>query len=166
MNSIFNRRSVRSFLDKKVEDNKVELLLKAAMQAPSAGNGRPWAFVVVKNKSLLIKLSTFHQYAGSLAGADFGIIVCANTPQDKLPDYFEQDLGAATQNILLEACELGLGAVWYGARGEERINTLRNMVTICDDITPFAVIGVGYPKDENANHFIDRFEPDRVYYID
>ncbi len=166
MNSIFTRRSVRNFLDKEVEQDKIDKLLRAAMQAPSAGNQQPWEFVVVTGRENLDKLSEFNPYAGSLKLATLGIIVMGSTLRMKMPDYWQQDLGAATQNILLQATEMGLGSVWYGCAPEkDRIQWVQEFCELDATLLPYSVIGLGYPKDDEANKFVDRFEADRVHYL-
>lgn len=167
MNSIFTRRSVRSFSDKEVEADKIEKILRAAMQAPSAGNQQPWEFIVIKGKNNLEKLSHLSIYTGSLVGASIGIVVLSNKDRYRFGEHWEQDLGACTQNILLEATELGLGSVWYGtAPSKERMDFVKNLYSLDDNLLPFAVIAIGYPKDADANKFIDRFDPSRIRYIE
>ncbi|MFI3200135.1 MAG: nitroreductase family protein [Eubacteriales bacterium] len=166
MNSIFIRRSVRSFLQKEVEAEKVDKILRAAMQAPSATNQQPWEFIVVKGEERLKELAAYNPYASCLLGANAGIIVLGNKKRMTLPEYWEQDLGAATQNILLEATELSLGSVWFGTASDlERMEYIRELYNLEEHLLPYSVIAIGYPKEENANYFIDRYDETRVRYI-
>ena len=166
MNAIFTRRSVRAFKDKEVEQEKIEKILRAAMQAPSACNQRPWEFIVVKGKENLVKLAEYNPYAGSLRGANLAIIVLANKAKMVSPEHWQQDLGAATQNIQLEAVELGLGTVWYGTAPDKgRMGYIQNMFELDDNILPYSVLAVGYPKNEGANYFEDRYDESVVRYI-
>ncbi len=166
MNSIFTRRSVRQFTEQVVESDVIEKLMRAAMQAPSAGNQQPWEFLIVSGKDNLAKLSEYNPYASCLKGANIGIIVLGNTERMRMPKLADQDLGAATQNILLEATELGLGSVWFGTAPDEgRMSFIRKLYALPANLMPYSVIGIGYPKDENANHFIDRYDESRVKYI-
>lgn len=166
MKEIFERRSVRSFSGKPVEEEKIEKLLRAAMQAPSGGNGQPWEFIVVSGKENLKALAAYHVYASSLVGAEYGIVVLSNQKRGSMPHYYQQDLAAVTQNIMLEATHLGLGTVWYGcAPIESRIDFIKKLYDLPDDIIPFSVVAVGYPKDPNANKFVDRFDPSRITYV-
>lgn len=166
MNSIFTRRSVRNFLDEKVEDEKIEKILRAAMQAPSAGNQQPWEFIVVRGKENLMKLSKFSLYAGCLQNADVGIIVIGNQKRMMVPQLWQQDLGAATQNILLQATELGLGSVWFGtAPDNEHMNFIKNLYDLDENQLPYSVVAIGYPKSSTANSFVDRFDESRIKYI-
>ncbi len=166
MNSIFTRRSVRQFKDQAVEAEKIESLLKAGMQAPSAWGQKAWNFIVVEGRENLDRLSQYNPYAGCLRGAAFGIIVLGNTSVMKAPEYWEQDLGAATQNILLQAVEEGLGAVWLGVAPEEdRMKHIMDLYSLGKELIPYSVIAVGYPATEDANHYVDRFDSSRVQYI-
>lgn len=163
MNSIFTRRSVRNFTKDVVEEEKIETLLKAAMQAPSACNQQAWEFIVVEGRENLDKLSTANPYSSSLQQATLAIIVLGNTQLMTAPDYWEQDLGAVTQNILLQATELNLGAVWYGtAPMKERMNSIKEMFQLPEHLPPYSVIGIGYPVDKDANHYIDRYDASKV----
>ncbi len=166
MNSIYTRRSVRQYSGKAVEAEKVTQIIKAAMQAPSAMKQMPWEFLVVRGADRLASLSEYHQYAGCLKGADLAIIVLGNSERFKSPTRWEQDLGAATQNLLIEAADIGLGAVWLGcAPDETKMAFVRDMFGLKENILPYAVIAVGYPADEGANNFVDRFDESRISYI-
>jgi nitroreductase len=165
MNAIFQRRSVRSYLDKPVEPEKIETLLRAAMQAPSAGNQQASEFLVVQDAAALRQLSRMSPYAGLLARAPLAIVLLGNTERMKFPENWEQDLGAAAENLLLEAAELGLGAVWLGVHPlRERVDAVKAQFSLPEKMKPFAVVAVGYPKAENANYFVDRWNADRVHY--
>jgi nitroreductase len=165
MNSIFIRRSVRTYLDKPVEQEKIETLLRAAMQAPSAGNQQSSEFLVVQDAAALRQLSQMSPYSGLLAKAPLAIVLLGNTERMKLSENWEQDLGAAAENLLLEATELGLGAVWLGVHPlRERVDAVKAQFSLPEKMKPFAVVAVGYPKAENANYFVDRWNADRVHY--
>ncbi len=167
MDAIFERRSVRSFTEKNVEEEKIEKLLRAAMQAPSAMNQQPWEFIVVKGKEKLQTLSEYNPYAGCLKNADVGIIVLGNEKRMISAGHWEQDLGAATQNILLMATQLGLGAVWLGtAPNEDRMEHIRRLYGLGKEVLPYSVIAIGYPSDKHANKFVDRFNLDRVRVVE
>ncbi len=166
MNAIYTRRSVRSFLEKEVEAEKITQILKAAMQAPSAGNGQPWKFIVVSGKENLEKLSEYNPHAKSLKDASHGIIIYADKTEMKKADMWEQDLGAATQNLMLEAADIGLGSCWFGtAPVLERMDFIRKLYNLSSDILPYAVVSIGYPKEEDANKFVDRYNESVISYI-
>jgi nitroreductase len=165
MNTIFNRRSVRQFKDQKVESDKIESLLRAAMQAPSAINQQPWEFLVVTNKESLVQLSKMSPYSAMVEKAPLAIIVLTNTSIMKAPQLWQQDAAAATENILLQAVDLDLGAVWLGVGTiKEREDYIKKMFDLPENITPFNVIAIGYSTNENANKFVDRYDEKKVHY--
>ena len=166
MEAIFTRRSVRTFKKQAVEQEKIEKLLRAAMQAPSAHNQQAWNFIVVKGEANLAKLSEFSAYAGCLKGADFAIVLSGVKSKMLSPEHWEQDLGAVTQNIQLQAVELELGSVWLGlAPNKDGMDFVKNLYGMDDDLLPYSVLAVGYPKMENANHFVDRYDESCIKYI-
>ncbi len=157
------RRSIRKFLDKPVEKEKIEQLLRAAMQAPSATNEQPWEFIVVENKDTLEKLSHAHQYAMAMKNGTLAIVCLANKKYFVSDRLWQQDLSAASENILLEAVELGLGATWMAiATFEDRMEYIKNLFSLPDDLIPFNMIILGYPAKEKG--YEDRFKPERVHY--
>ena len=164
MDIIFNRRSVRKYTEQKIEPEKVDRMLRAAMQAPSATNQQPWEFLVIDDKATIVKLSEFSPYAKMLPGAPLAMVILEKQGM-RAPLFTEQDLGAAVQNLMLQAVEDGLGSVWMGVgRGTERETFLTEMFNLPETVKPFAVLAIGYPADENANKFVDRYDETRVHY--
>ena len=167
MKTIDLRRSVRKFKESPVSNEKIDALLRAAMQAPSAGNQQPWEFVVVKNKDQIEVLSKVSPFAGFIASAPVVIVLLCNNTRLKKPHMWQQDMAAATQNLLLEAVEQGLGAVWIGvAPLEDRITHVEKVMTVGVDCVPFSMIALGEPEGAEANHFIDRFDASRVTFLE
>ncbi|MDC7233494.1 MAG: nitroreductase family protein [Spirochaetales bacterium] len=165
MKEINQRRSIRKYTDRPVDKETIEQILKAAMQAPSAGNQQPWEFLVIQNKEMLQKLSGLSPYATPLSGAAAAIIVIKKTDHMAFAEYADQDLSACTQNILLEACHLELGTLWLGAAPlSERITYIRNLFSLPENLEPFSVIALGYPPEGKGNRFIDRYDADRVHF--
>ena len=162
METIFHRTSVRKFLEKPVEVKKIEKLLRAAMAAPSAGNQQPWEYFVVTNQEKLKELSQCSPYASCVQDAPLAIVACSRC-QTKLPEYIDIDMAIATENILLEADALGLGAVMLGiAPIKERINQV-NCILNLQDLNAFAIIACGYPVSLRPQQ--DRFDETRVHHI-
>lgn len=165
MDVINKRRSVRQYRNQPVEQEKIELLLRAGMQAPSAKNQQPWHFLVIQNRDTLLKLSGLTKNSRMLADASVAILLLIDYTNLTLPDMAPVDMAAATENILLEATNLGLGAVWIGVYArEERGEAIREICQVPNHLEPFCLISIGYPLDENANRFVDRYDATRVYY--
>ena len=166
--AIRKRRSIRKFKPgATVTDEQIKLMLEAAMLAPSACNTRPWEFIVVKDREKLNKIKKAHPYTGMLETASIAIIICALPETQQQPimsGYFPQDCGAATENILLQAVELGLGTCWCGVYPkEERIAEIRSILNICETKLPFCVIAVGVPdEDPNPRGYYDE---NKVTYV-
>ena len=164
MNSIFTRRSVRKFLDKAVEPEVIDRMLRAAMQAPSATNQQPWEFIVIDDRQTIDRLADFSPYAKMLPGAPLAVVILEKQGM-RAPRFTEQDLGAAVQNLMLQAVKEGLGTVWMGVgRNSERETFLTEMFNLPETVKPFAVLAIGYPAEENANRFVDRYDETRVHY--
>ncbi|MDP0505968.1 MAG: nitroreductase family protein [Fusobacterium sp. JB019] len=165
MEAIFNRRSVRKYKDQVVEKDKIIELLKAAMQAPSAGNQQPWEFIVVQEKHTLKELSLASPFAKFVEDAPLAIVLLSDEERLKYPQNWQQDMGAAAENILLEATDLGLGGVWLGvAPFEDREENIKNLFQLNDNLRPYCVIALGYPAEGLGNKFIDRYDESRVHF--
>ena len=164
MKEIFNRRSIRKFKDQAVEPEKVDKLLRAAMQAPSAGNQQPWVFIVVQDKENLAKVAGTSPYAKPVASSGVTFVLLADESVMKVPSAWQQDMGTAAENLLLEAVHLDLGGVWFGvAISDEISDNVSRLFGLPNHIKPFAMLSVGYP-DEQKNEFVDRYKADKVHY--
>ena len=164
--AIRERRSIRRYAaGAEITQEQIETLLTAAMSAPSACNTRPWEFLVVRSREKLDRIMSAHPHAKMLETASLAIVVCAlPQAQSGISDgYFPQDCAAATQNILLQAVELGLGACWCGVYPKEaRIAELREILEL-GDLLPFNIIALGVPDGQpKARGF---FDPAKVRYI-
>lgn len=164
--AIFRRASVRSFTDEPVGDDEVRALLRAAMAAPSAGNQQPWEFYVVRDQALRVQLSHATPYAKPAAAAPCVIAVCARTEGLRFPSCVPQDMGAAVENLLLEAVEIGLGAVWLGIAPEpDRVAAATEALGLPKGVEPFALIACGHPANEPAPKGADRFDESRIRWV-
>ena len=164
MNPIFTRRSIRKYQDRPVEPEKIEQILRAAMAAPSAGNQQPWEFYVVTDKEKIRMLSESHIYAGAAAGAPVVIVPCFRTTGLRFPMYDQIDLSIATENLLLEITNQGLGGVWMGiAPIDERMDKVDAILGLGKGMRSFALVPLGYPAEEKEPS--DRFDPDRIHYL-
>ncbi len=147
---IFKRRSIRKYTDQPVEPEKLDLLLQAAMAAPSAMNCKPWEFVVVTDPE---KLAGFRKrLIFGDRNAPAAIVVCGNPRLSANPTarlFWQQDCSAATENILIAAAGLGLGTVWVGVHPvSEFVRVVRDVAGIPKHVTPLNLVYVGYPAEE------------------
>ena len=159
---LITRRSIRNYTGEKVPDDQIIKIIKAGMYAPSARNTRPWHFIIVDDREQLRKIMEFHPYAKMLAGASHAIVVCGDSETENGPGYYKLDCSAATQNILLAAHSMGLGAVWLGIEPRtERINAIKTIFSLPDNIQPLSVVSVGVPVKTPEN-IPERFEPSKI----
>jgi nitroreductase len=162
LEAIFSRRSRRNFHDRVVEPEKLAILLKAAMYAPSAMNEQPWQFIVIDDRTLFEQIMHVYPYAGMLASAPLAILVCGDLSLEKAPGNWVLDCSCASQNLLLAAHAIGLGAVWSGIYPEQdRMRALSAMLKLPERVLPLALIAVGYAVGE-VPAAPKRFSPDRV----
>ncbi|MGQ9699894.1 MAG: nitroreductase family protein [Candidatus Bipolaricaulaceae bacterium] len=155
---ITRRRSVRKFLAEPIPREKLEVLLRAAMAAPSAMNRQPWEFLVLTERAKIREVCTAHPYAkfGVDAGA---VIIPIGKPGRN--SYFFQDMAAAVENLLLAAANLGLGATWCGM-DEKRQEVLRPILGLPEDYWIFAVIPVGRPAETPLPR--TQYDPAKVHW--
>ena len=152
--AIEKRRSIRAFKNMDVPEETVEKLIEAARWAPSAGNIQPWEFIIIRNKEIKHRLAAAALNQTFIEDAPVVIVVCANELRSSYGYgtrgatlYCIQDTAAATQNILLTATALGLGACWVGAFNEEQV---RKVLNIPNGIRPVAIIPIGHPAEKPA----------------
>ncbi len=160
---LMTRRSIRHFTPDAVPEEFVEKILRAAMQAPSAANAQPWHYVVINDRLMLEKVTEFHPAAESLHEAPMAILVCGDSQLEKRPDRWMQDCSAATQNMLLAAHGLGLGAVWLGIHPDPiRIDNMRLLLGLPEHVHPLSLVAIGYPGRVLGR--VDRFRPERIHH--
>lgn len=162
LGTIFSRRSIRSFTGEPVAETAIETLLRAAMAAPSAGNQQPWHFVVIRDRAVLDAIPSYHPHSQMCCQAPCAILLCADPALQRYPGFWVQDLSAATENLLLAAHALGLGAVWCGIHPDsDREEAFRRHFSLPSAIIPFALVPVGYPSANPEP--ADRFRIERVH---
>ena len=163
--AIRTRRSIRKYRPGvKVPRDDLEKILEAAMMAPSACNTRPWSFVVVQDDAMLEELAQLHPYCRHVLTAGTAIVVCGLPPAQSgiCAGFWPQDCGAAVENILLQALELGYGTCWCGVYpNEERAARLQTLLGV--DAVPVAVVTVG--EADEAPKARGFFQPEKVKYI-
>jgi len=165
LKTIYSRKSVRSFTSQEVSIELLEELARAGMAAPSARNLQPWAFVIVTDRSTLDTLAERLPYAKMLYEAPAAITVCGDLSKagDSPEGYWVQDCSAATQNILLAAEALGLGAVWTGVHPRaDRVTTVKDVLKLPYNVIPLNVIPIGYPKGKHQPK--DKFKAENIHW--
>ncbi len=165
LESIMSRSSVRSYTDQPVEQDKVEVMLKAGMAAPTGGNRQPWELVVITDRNILDAIPVAVKAAGMASKAQLAIAVCGKPSQAFLPGYWIQDCSAVTENILLAAHAMGLGAVWCGVypeNGTGRVASIKSLLALPSGVLPLSIIVIGYPDSEPT--IKDKWDPSKVHY--
>ena len=163
MNNIYSRVSIRKYQDRPVEEEKIQAILRAAMQAPSAANQQPWEFYVVTDKEKLKELAQTSPYAKMTDQAPVAI-VSVYRKDCIFPMYAEIDLSIAMENLWLETDAQGLGGVWLGiAPLEDRMKAVEEVLDIPEHLRAFAIFPLGYPAEERVQQ--DRFDASRIHYV-
>jgi nitroreductase len=139
---IYRRRSVRRFQNRPLARDTLEILMKAAMAAPSGNNSQPWEFVIVQDSEVKDALATVHPWVGMAKEAPAAIVVLG----DKSSEWWEHDCAAAAENLLLAAANLGLGAVWCGIK-ENQEEAVRKIVGAPSRMGVLCIIPIGYPAE-------------------
>ena len=163
---IHQRKSVRKYTDKPVTKEQLEVLLKAAMAAPTAGNKQPWAFVVVTDKATLAKFAEVLPYAKMAAQASAAIVVCGDMnltfPDEESKPYWVQDCSAASENILLAAEATELGAVWTAVYPmKDRIKAVKEILALPEHIVPLNLVPIGHPTGVEKPK--DKYKPENIH---
>ena len=164
INNIMTRTSIREYTNEPVSKTDIETMLRAGMAAPTAVNRQPWHFVAVTDKAKLAELAG--RRGGMVKQAGVAIVVCGNIDkalQGPAQAFWIQDCSAATQNILLAANALGLGAVWTGCYPmDERVAEVSKVLKLPETIIPLCVIAIGHPAEQPAPK--DKWKPENVSY--
>lgn len=166
LETILTRKSVRSFDEKHIEEDKIETLMKAAMAAPTGVNRQPWEFYICKSeetKDQVKKAMPFGKY-----NADIIVITCVKeiATMPMMHDLAFCDLSAATENILLAAHDMGLGGVWCAIYPDKiRIKTIKKALKIPAGLTPFSAIYLGYPAKDDKSKVKEKYNNKKVRII-
>ena len=168
LNVIHSRSSIRHFTDQAVTADMVETLLRAAMAAPSSRNVQPWLFYVIEDEEMLLRLSEELPSARMLSNAPLAIVICGDilrgNPNEEQVHNWVMDCSAATQNLLLAAHSMGLGAVWTGVHPyADRIAAVRIALNLPDHIIPLNVVPIGYPAAQAQPK--EKWDPEKVKYL-
>lgn len=173
--NIMSRKSVRAYTDQKVTKEQMDVMLKAAMAAPSGMDVRPWSFIVLEDSSKYEEIFSKDNFnLGRFMDASAVVVFCADTTVARQPQgapapvvmpngTWRDDMGACTENFLLAAESLGLGAVWTAAYPyPDRMNPIRAALNLPSNVVPYCVVPVGYPEGDTQPK--DKFDANRIHY--
>ncbi len=158
--AIDGRRSIRKYTDGKIPREDIVRMLESAMKAPSARNSRPWGFVVVTDPETKGRLADIGKSTRMVGEAYAAVVVYG---RDDLSEFWQQDCGAAVENLLLEAYSMGYGTCWCGLYPiEERTQAVRDILGSVEGI-PMALIAVGVPDE--LPECRGYYEPEKVRFV-
>lgn len=163
---IQERASVRAYMPQPVTEGHIEILLRAAMAAPSSKNKQPWRFMVVRQALARNELALALPYAGMLADAPLAIVVCGDTGvhTGESANSWVMDCAAATENLLLAAQALELGAVWTGVYPyADRMQCVKRLLRLPEQVEPLNIVAVGHPARPSRPK--DKWDPAKVWYL-
>jgi nitroreductase len=171
MNSFFdllkNRRSIRKYLPKAFEQEKIALITKAALMSPSSKRSNPWEFIVIQDTETLQKLAGCRPHGSQfLAESPLGIIVTADTTKT---DVWMEDASIAAIIMQLQAHDLGLGSCWiqvYSRNKDDETTTesyIRDLLSIPEHFAVLSIISIGYPNEERKPYDEDKLAVDKIH---
>jgi nitroreductase len=150
MEAIRKRKSVRKYLNKKVEEDKLFAVLEAGRLAPSASNRQEWRFIIVRDQVSKKKLAEAANNQSFIAEASIVIAACAETDEHVMScgqACYPIDVAIALDHITLAAVELGLGTCWIGAFDEKKV---KQILEIPSEVRVVALMPLGYPYDSSV----------------
>ncbi|PIZ55919.1 hypothetical protein COY23_03785 [bacterium (Candidatus Torokbacteria) CG_4_10_14_0_2_um_filter_35_8] len=166
LSTIKKRRSIRDFLEKEVEEEKLQEILKAAMFSPSARHIDPWEFLVVKDKNIIKKLCDSCVFSSFFEKAPIVIVIVADESKS---DYWVEDSAIAAENIYLEVTNQGLGTCYIQIRdasGEvkEKEKYVREVFSVPDNIRIQCLMPIGYPAEYPGEHSNQEFDESKIHW--
>jgi nitroreductase len=166
LDNIATRTSIRQFTGEKILQEHVDKLLHAAMSAPSAINRQPWAFVVVTDQQLLDQMGEAMPNCRCNNGAAVAFVMCGDMTKaidGDMQGFWIHDVSAATENLLLAAHAMGLGAVWTGVYPRmERVKMVQDFLSLPEHIIPLCIVPVGVPAEQPAVK--DKYNAEIIHY--
>jgi len=161
-----NRRSIRKYSDRKIEEEKIEILMEAALRAPSSRGINPWRFIFITDREMLEKLSLAKKSgSGFLKGAALGVVVAGAEDES---DVWVEDCSIASIILQLAASSLGLGSCWIQIRRRMHSDNLtsedyvKELLGLPKDLRVLSMISFGYPYDSKRPHPAESLEYDKI----
>jgi len=164
MNAIYSRRSIRKYKDTPIALHQINQVIRAGTYAPSAGNEKPWHFIVITNRETMEAITAFHPHTQMLKLAPVAIIACADLTNVKYDgNFWIQDMSAAVQNMLLEATTMNLGSCWCGVYPNTLfVEKLSKLLALPSNIIPTAIVALGVADE--ARDVKERFDETRIHF--
>ena len=157
ISDILTRRSVREFTSSPILAEQLEIIIEAGLSAPSAHGKRPWHIAVISDPVVRSKMASLISAFRPVAAAPVSILVLGHPEACVRPEFWPQDCGALSENILLASRALGLGTTWCGIYPiEDKMAAIHDLFDIPAYLVPFSVIGIGHPSNPDAFHERDR----------
>lgn len=164
--NILTRVSVRQFTGDSISEAQLDTLLRAAMAAPSAINKQPWAFIVITDRDKIAQLGEALPYSRCSNHPAVAIIPCGDLTKaipGEMAGFWINDVSAATENLLLAAHAMGLGAVWTGLHPDmNRAKIVQDMLGLPEHIIPLCIVPVGVPAEQPD--IKDKFNPENIHF--
>jgi nitroreductase len=162
LKTIMTRRSIRAFKNTPVTEAQIKTLLEAAMNAPSAGDGRPWHFIVTTDRVKLDALAESVDEGNSMfKQAQAAILICLDESLEKFKGFGPQDCSCAAQNLQLAAHDTGFGTVWIAVINvPPRVAGCRKVLGVPDNLVPFALFPLGVPGETLEAEY--RYDESRI----
>ncbi|MFZ7120156.1 MAG: nitroreductase family protein [Eubacteriaceae bacterium] len=168
INEFKKRRSIRKYKDKPVEKNKLDLILENALISPTSRNRKPWEFILITDKNILLKLSQSKQHGSSFAkDAPAAIVIISD--KDK-SDVWIEDTTIAAYTIQLSAFILGLGTCWIQVRNRMKSDSestedfLRKALNIPENYHVECIISIGYNDEDKEEYTKNNMDFSKIHY--
>ena len=163
LEALKTRRSIRKYTDKKISDKDIKEILNCAMYSPSAFDKQPWQFIMIDKKELFDDILKAASHAEMIKEASHAMIICGDKTLEESEGLLIQDISAVTENVLLAAHSLGLGAVWIGIYPfDEIVDGIKKLFNIPDNIIPVSMVVMGYPAEEAEQPV--RYKEEKVHW--
>jgi nitroreductase len=162
--AIMTRRSIRNYTQHPVPEELIKVLVEAGMCAPSAFNERSQEFIVINDRKILDAIYNLNPKSLQIKRASVAIMVCGNQDKEKFKGqgYWQLDGSVASENILIAANAVGLGAVWTAIYPyPDRIAAVKKLLNLPEQVIPLSIIPIGYPAEQKAKE--NRFDPSRLH---
>jgi len=161
------RRSIRKYLPKAVEAEKIRKITTSALMSPASKSRNPWEFIVVQDKEMLQKLAECRPHGSKLLeNAPLGIVVIADTEKS---DVWIEDASIAALIIQLQAHDLGLGSCWVQVRSREKEdgvlaeNYIRALLDIPQNYAVLNVVAIGYAEEERKPYNEEKLAYEKIH---